>query len=86
MTTPSDKRCGAKNRRGEPCGVRPMAGKQRCALHGGKTPKGTKGNLKHGLYAAHLTEDEKAAWNDIPLGMVDDELRLCRVWLNRAFE
>jgi len=78
--------CGAKNRAGKPCQVPPMTGKERCRLHGGKTPKGTKGNLKHGLYAAHLTEAEKAAWNDIPLGVVDDELRLCRVWLNRAFE
>ena len=63
-----------------------MQGKACCAMHGGKTPKGTKGNLKHGLYAAHLTEAEKAAWNDIPIGVVDDELRLCKVWLNRAFE
>jgi hypothetical protein len=63
-----------------------MKGKQRCAMHGGATPKGTKGNVKHGLYAAHLTEDERATWNDIPLGQVDDELRLCRIWLNRAFE
>ena len=55
-------------------------------MHGGKTPKGRhSGNLKHGLYAAYLTEDEKAAWNDIPIGVVDDELRLCKVWLNRAF-
>jgi hypothetical protein len=84
---PAEKRtCGAKNREGKPCRKPPMKGKTRCRLHGGATPTGTKGNLKHGLYAAHLTEAEKDAWNDIPIGVVDDELRLCRVWLNRAFE
>ncbi|QQP94038.2 hypothetical protein IGS68_35090 (plasmid) [Skermanella sp. TT6] len=61
-----------------------MAGKTRCMMHGGKTPKGTRGNRTHGLYSRHLTADEQAQWDDISLGAVDDELRLLRVYLARC--
>src|SRR4051794_38640591 len=75
---------GAKNRKGEPCRKPPMKGKKRCLAHGGKTPKGTPGNRKHGLYSAYLSDDEAAQWDSIPLGDVDAEIRMCRVWLSRA--
>ncbi|EWY36293.1 hypothetical protein N825_28900 [Skermanella stibiiresistens SB22] len=66
-----------------------MKGRERCRLHGGKTPKGktggaANGNHKHGLYSAHLSDEERAAWDSLPLGGVDDELRMCRVLLSRA--
>lgn len=61
-----------------------MKGKKRCLSHGGKTPTGTKGNRKHGLYGAYLSKDEQEQWNEIPLGDVDNEIRMCRVWLSRC--
>lgn len=81
--------CGARNRQGEPCKKRPMKGKKRCLAHGGKTPAKQNsgkdnGNHKHGLYGAYLTETEKSAWDTIPLGDVDHEIRMCKVWLSRA--
>jgi hypothetical protein len=61
-----------------------MRGKTRCQLHGGKTPKGTKGNRTHGLYSTALNDDEKVLWNEMQLSTVDDEIRLCRIQLHRA--
>ena len=61
-----------------------MRGKARCLSHGGKTPTGTRGNRTHGLYSAALTDEERDLWDDIQLGNVDDELRLCRIQLRRA--
>jgi hypothetical protein len=82
----SDKRiCGAKNRQGEPCKKPPMRGKNRCRSHGGATPKGKHtGPLKHGLYSEALNDDERALWDDMKLGSVDDEIKLCRIRLRRA--
>jgi hypothetical protein len=61
-----------------------MNGKTRCRLHGGKTPKGTKGNRTHGLYSEALSDEERALWDEMQLGTVDDEIRLCRIQLRRA--
>ncbi len=36
------KKCGARNRHGTPCGRWALKGRERCRLHGGLTPKGTK--------------------------------------------
>jgi hypothetical protein len=82
--TSTDKRCGAKNRQGNPCALRPMKDKTRCKLHGGATPKGTKGNRSHGLYSAALSQEEKDLWADVQLGNVDDEIRLCKIKVRRA--
>jgi hypothetical protein len=77
--------CGAKSRAGSPCKKPPMKGKTRCRAHGGATPKGRQtGPLKHGLYGASLTDEEREIWDEIKLGNVDDELRLCRIQLRRA--
>jgi hypothetical protein len=40
--------------------------------------------MTHGLYSSALTDEEQALWDDIKLGNVDDELRLCRIQLRRA--
>ena len=91
MNAPVKRQCGALNRQGLPCKVAPMTGKTRCRLHGGKTPKGQNagkrnGNHSSGLYAKYLTDAEQAEWTAIPLGQVDDEIRMCRVWLARCLE
>jgi hypothetical protein len=83
--------CGAKNRQGLPCEKPPLKGKTRCKLHGGKTPVkqnagSSNGNHKHSLYANALTETEAAAWDTVPVGNVDDDIRMCRIWLARAME
>jgi hypothetical protein len=64
-----------------------MKGKRRCAMHGGKTPTGTRGNRTHGIYGAALTEEEQGAWAEITgrLGSLDDEIHMIRVQLRRAF-
>src|SRR3954454_1941915 len=77
--------CGAKNRQGQPCAKPPLKGKTRCKLHGGATPKGRQtGPMTHGLYSNALTEAEVAAWGAVPLGDVDHEIRMCKIWLARA--
>jgi hypothetical protein len=78
--------CGAKNRQGNPCGKSPLRGKNRCALHGGKTPTGTKGNRKHGIYSDAMTADELEIWPEIisRLGTVDEEIHVIRLQLRRA--
>src|SRR3954447_12145015 len=81
---PARPTCGAMNRQGQPCKVPPMTGKTRCRLHGGKTPTGTKGNRKHGLYSQHLTQVEQAQWDSVQVGAVDDELKMLRIYLARC--
>jgi hypothetical protein len=81
--------CGALNRQGEKCKKPPMRGKNRCQLHGGKTPKsqnaGKANNQhKHGLYSASLSPAEAEQWDDISLDSLDDEIRMTRIWLARA--
>jgi hypothetical protein len=77
--------CGARNRQGKPCQVPPMLGKDRCRLHGGKTPKGRQtGPMTHGLYSKAMSPAEKEVWDTIPLDTLDDEIRMCRIWLARA--
>jgi hypothetical protein len=79
--------CGAQNRQGKPCQVAPMLGKERCRLHGGKTPKGKHtGPMTHGLYSKSMSPAEREVWNDISLDSLDDEIRMCRIWLARAGE
>lgn len=77
-------KCGAKTRAGTPC-ARPAMANGRCNLHGGKTPKGQRNALKHGIYAKALNEEEKGIWSEITLGDVDDELRMLRVQLRRCW-
>jgi hypothetical protein len=87
MDQPDKRICGARNRQGKPCQKPPMRGKNRCLSHGGKTPKGKhNGPMTHGLYSAALTEAEAAAFDDVPLGDVDREIRMCKIWLARAME
>lgn len=82
------KHCGAKTRSGGRCKSLPMAN-GRCRLHGGKStgPKDCRGNQnarKHGIYGSHLTPEERAQFDAIELGAVDQELRLARIRLARA--
>jgi hypothetical protein len=91
MEEPSKRICGALNKAGKPCQKPPLKGRSRCRLHGGKTPVkqnagSSNGNYKHSLYANALTEAEAAAWDTVPIGNVDDDIRMCRIWLARAME
>ena len=85
-TAPNKPVCGAKNRQGNPCQRLPLAGKTRCKLHGGATPKGGMGQPKHGLYTKTLSEEERALWNDIQVGNVEQEIRMAKIMLNRCIE
>ena len=58
----------------------------RCRLHGGKTPKGQQNALKHGIYSAGLSEEERALFIEMPVGTVDHELHMARIQLRRALE
>lgn len=58
-------------------------------MHGGGStgPKDNRGNQnarKHGIYSNHLTEEERRQFDEIELGVVDQELRLARIRLARA--
>lgn len=82
--------CGAKTRTGGACQRRPLLGKKRCALHGGKStgPKNSTSNrnaAKPGsLYSKFLSEEEEAIALGLELGQVDEELRLTKIRLMRA--
>lgn len=78
--------CGAKNRQGEPCQRPPLKGKTRCKLHGGATPKGLKNALKHGIYTKTLSDEERAMYDGIEVGSLDNEIRFAKVMLARAIE
>ncbi|TKB25282.1 hypothetical protein FCL47_14590 [Desulfopila sp. IMCC35006] len=81
--------CGAKKRSGEPCRKPPMKGKARCRLHGGLStgpPLGSKNAEVHGIYTRHLSAAESERFQSLQLGSVDDELKLCRIRLERALK
>src|SRR5579883_362242 len=47
--------CGARTGNGGLCRKPPLAGGNRCRLHGGATPRGEESrHYKHGLYQRHL--------------------------------
>ena len=78
--------CGAKTRSGEPCKT-PAMPNGRCRMHGGKSPGAARANQNaktHGIYSRVLTEEEKELWEQVELGKVDDELRICKLRLMRA--
>lgn len=83
----SGKTCGAKKRNGEPCSSTFLSANGRCRMHGGTNPGAPKGNqnaVTHGFYARGLHPDEAAGWDDVPLGDLDNEIKLCRVQLARV--
>lgn len=56
-------------------------------MHGGKNTELNAGNQnarKHGIYSRVLTDEEKDLWDQVELGKVDDELRICKLRLMRA--
>lgn len=68
----------------ESCGV--------CRSHGcncknpGGAPKGSRNALKHGIYAVALREAERELWHEVPVGTLDDEIRLAKLQLLRALQ
>ena len=81
------KYCGAKTRSGEPCKGKAMAN-GRCRLHGGKSTGAPKGSQSKpgALYSAYYTEEERMLAEELQLGSIDEELKLCRIRLNRALK
>lgn len=76
-TDDQDKRCGATNRRtGKPCNNRPIKGKKRCRMHGGKSTGAKSDTRKHGLYASKLHPDMLDDFHAAPVGSLDDDIRL----------
>lgn len=93
-------RCGARNRRGEPCRLYPLKGATRCKLHGGrstgaKTPEGRKrvqaAATTHGLrrpfasYEAMLALGQEAEFALAPKRVdLSAEIQFTRAKLARA--
>ena len=42
--------------------------------------------LKHGIYRAHLSEEEREAYDALTIGQLDEELRLARIRLSRTLK
>lgn len=81
--------CGARTKKdGSPCQLAKVAGGKRCKLHGGiTTTKGNKDAVKpEGIYTQYLPEHEREAYFKMPVGTVDDELRLMRIRLARCMK
>ncbi len=59
----SSPRCGAKTRKGTPCGSPAVSGKARCRMHGGASgsgaPRGNANALKHGHYTRAALEERQ---------------------------
>ena len=92
------KKCGAKNRKGLPCGNAPIKGRNRCKFHGGRTtgPKTQAGkdrskmnSVTHGVYVADYTEDEldklEALMAEDQRDNLDAEIAVARIQLGRAW-
>lgn len=77
--------CGAKTRSGEPCKSKAMPN-GRCRMHGGTNKGAPKGSQSKpgALYSAYYTEEERMLAEELQLGSIDEELKLCRIRLNRA--
>lgn len=81
------KQCGAKTRAGGVCKA-PAMPNGRCRVHGGAStgPKSQVGNtnaVKHGFYSSALQPEERALYERVEIGSLDDEIRLARVKLHR---
>ena len=81
--------CGAKTRDGSPCKSKILSPNGRCRMHGGAgsgAPKGNANHLIHGIYSNSIRPGEHELYDQIPIGTVDDELRLVRLQLRRTAE
>ena len=80
--------CDAKKKDGTQCQRPRIKGTGKCRLHGGVTT--TKGNefaIKPGsIYAQYLPAHEQDEYFKMPVGTVDDELRLMRIRLQRCIK
>jgi hypothetical protein len=53
------KRCGARNRAGNPCQAPALKGRARCRLHGGLSTGAPKGNANGNYHDGHFTKEAK---------------------------
>lgn len=85
-------RCGAVTRGGSACQKPPLKGKNRCALHGGKStgpknpakPIGNQNARTHGIYSDALADDEKGLWDQVEVGNLDNAIKIAHLQLRRA--
>lgn len=66
-----------------------MPGKNVCYHHGGATrdggaPPENENAIKHALYTKRLRRSEKDVFEVIPIGTIDDEIRIAKIQLDRA--
>ena len=67
--------CGAKKRDGSPCRRPPLAGRKRCALHGGKTPVGVASpHFRHGRESKYLRDLPDALRSGYKAALADESL------------
>lgn len=79
--------CNAKKKDGTPCQRPIIKATGRCRLHGGNITPGNDFAVKpDGIYAQYLPEHEREAYFKMPVGTVDDELRLMRIRLARCMK
>jgi hypothetical protein len=76
---------------GAQCAAKAVPGKEVCRVHGGLSdgaPEGNQNAKKHGIYGRHLTDEEKADFDDVSarLGSLDDEITLLRFRMQRALD
>lgn len=90
---PVGSKCEAKTRSGRPCQSYAMPN-GRCRMHGGvvkpwknknQFKPGNKAAVTHGLYSAELTEEEIVLLPHIPLGSLDDEIKMLKLLLRRTY-
>jgi len=59
----SVRRCGARNRAGQPCRCPAIRGRLRCRLHGGRSPGAPRGeqngNFKDGYFTCEAVKERK---------------------------
>jgi hypothetical protein len=76
---------------GAQCQAKAVPGKEVCRVHGGASegaPKENQNAKKHGIYGKHLTEEEKADFDDVSarIGTLDAEITLLRFRMRRALD
>lgn len=87
--TEEPRRCGAKTRSGNPCKAYSLGRNGRCKMHGGTNPGpplGNKNAVKHGIYSEVMEAEDRAVYDRIETGSLDEEIRMTRVRLRRALQ
>lgn len=64
--------CTQIKRNGQQCKASAIKGREKCRVHGGKTPRGKKSpQYKHGFFARHWADKEQALYDALSKGEMD---------------